>query len=1742
MCKRTCALLRLLAFLICFPALVVHALPPATPLPGLPLSFESNRGQAPAAYTYILHRRGMQAMFSQGGVDFRLPGSPTGSNTVSTKATSPLRFNLIGSSPLAHPSGEQPNRAESNYLLGANSSQWIAHVPNYSRVVYRGIYPGVSLVFYGRDGELEHDFILAPLADPAVISFLMEGAQRVELSPEGNLHIASAAGSLVLRKPTAYQQAGGKPAPVDVSFLLAPDGRVSFRVGSYDRSRPLVIDPVLTFSTYLDGSTTDNITAVTTDGGGNIYLTGFTTSTDFPTVKPLQPASGCGLDACNYVFITKLDPTGKTLIYSTYLGGGFLDYGGAIAVDAQGDAIVAGISSSSNFPQAGSLPARSSRPDCYFLASLTPDGSAFNYSGLIGGSQGAYAPNNGRVAVDAAGNAYLAGLTDDPTFPITPGTLAPTFSGYPNSITFVMKVAPSGQLLYSTVIPGNAAYNPLDVFTNLFSVTAISVDASGQAIVAGSGGEGLPTTSGVVAPNYPNATVNVEGGEAGFILQLSPTASAINYATYIPGTDLVGGMAIDSKGNFYLAGETSETNLPTSANAYQKTVTVGREGGIQSGYVIELNPQVTSILAATYLNGTNSSINGGTSLRALALDSHNNVFVGGLTGSADFPLQDPLTAEYEISSTSAAMVLAALPPDLSSLSFGSYLSSADGIYPGSLFAALTVDASDNFIVAGTTYANDFPTTAGSFQTSPPPSPTPNALYDHTFVAKINMSIPAPSVCPSSWNVNLGQVNALTASTVTLNITNCGNAPLSINSITSSLATVTTAENCGSVAPGAICPIALTFSPIDGTASGGTLSLEDNAVVSPQVISVSGQGIAPNLTTRANPFPMGHYLVGTQSPVYSLILFNQGNAPLIMSSLTITGNGFSISQNGCTGLVASGSPCEVNLVFAPAVPGAASGALTIASNDPVHPQFVIALSGAGDSAYDTPSISIVGPGNQVVQQTVPINGGPVSLQVAGSNFYPASVVQFDGVPQPTTFMTNSLIQVSLLASSLTALGEFPLTVVNPTPGGGVSPAVTITTYQYLPLATSAIVSVPATKLIYAAIPSTSTSSPNTVIPIDPSTGAAQTPIPVGNNPVLLAASSDGSYLFVANGGDSTVQRINLATSRVEATFPFAPNVYCPQCEIVPATDLQTIPGAPQEVVLAQGGMVALYNGSGLVNYVPSTPILYFAPSFNSIAFAGNPLTLYAEPFTSVQNSFFNTAAITTSGLSYTPISGSNQGPPAGTGSQIVSDGTLLYTNTGEVWDPSTQTQVGSFPVSDAYDAGVSLALDTGLGQLYAGGLGELVDLAITSYGVKSLAMQTTLAFPSINGDELYSLTRWGNNGFAFVVPFVYTGAGGIYLTRSDGLTNQQLLNPVPSLLSLSPSSANAGDPAVVLTVKGTNFLPASTVAWNGAALPTTYISGTQLMVSIPASDLATAGTADVTVTTPAPGGGTSSLQGFIVNPVAPAASLSGSSIEFGMVTQGIASAPQPVTLTNSGNAALAISSIAAAGDFTETNNCGATLASSAACQIQLVFTPTATGVRSGTLTFVDNAHGAPQIITLQGTGVAPVSLAPVAGSATTATVSSGGTANYNLSLTAAPGFAGKVTLSCSGAPQNATCTLNPANLTLASGGSAKFSVAVTTGVSQSATIHSIAGTRLAGLGITSLLLLPLLNRIRRAARCFSLCVAIVCVAFVLSGCGGGSMTTPNNPAPPATPAGTYQLTVTATAGASQIKQSLTLTVQ
>jgi Bacterial Ig-like domain (group 3)/Abnormal spindle-like microcephaly-assoc'd, ASPM-SPD-2-Hydin/Beta-propeller repeat len=1422
----------------------------------LPIAFEENRGQSATDAAYHLHRDAVDAFFVRDGVDLRLGGATQSEGTLH------LRF-VRGS---GAPVGKDQLSGHANYLIGRDSSRWVRNVPLYSEVDYTDIYPGISLSFYGNEKDLEHDFQVAPGADPAQIAFRVDNSSDVEVLADGDLRVDSRYGALTLEKPVAYQMTAGRRRSVDAEFLVGSDKTVRFKIGSYDRNAPLVIDPVLVFSTYLGGTGTDTIYAATTDASGNVLVTGTTTSTDFPVKNPEQGIpSSCASFGCTEVFVTKLDPAGKTLIYSTYLGGTGNNQGAAIAVDGSGNAIVGGTSSSQDFPQAGSINSSSCQINdgCYFLASLKPDGSALNYSGLIGGQQGNYAGNaNDVIAVDQTGNAYLGGVTDDAHFQITPGTLTTTVSGYPYDQMFVLKVDPTGKLIYSTIVPGNGSQDPSQPFNNAFYPTGIAVDTSGNVTASGWGGLGLPTTAGVVSEGFPNASVNVESPTAGFVLQLDATASAINFASYLPGTDKAGGLAVDSKGDLWVAGTTSETTLPVSANAYQKTPSTSGDSGPLSGYILEVDPKATTVMAATYLDGSGQS-DESSSFSAIALDSKSNVWVGGMTSSADFPLQDPFVTELETTGSIDDMIVAEMSSDLSKVEFGSFLNSVDPSFEGSSFSALTVDASDHVIVAGYTDSKNFPTTAGSFEPSLPPPASQYSIPLHSFVVSIDPSVAAPAVCFDTLSVNLGSVNANASASQTVHVTNCGNAALDISGITSSDPTVKAQQSCGTIAPAGVCAVTLTFTPVSSATTTGTVTLSDNAITIPQTIQFTGQGIAPKISS-SNQLAFGHFLVGTQGPTLVLGIANQGQATLAISSVKVSGNGFSLVQTDCIAAIPQFSGCDIQLAFEPPSPGALTGSVVIDSNDPVTPQLTVALTGTGDAAYSVASITSIGAG------TVQINNGPAQLTVTGANFYPQSIVQVNGVAQASTFVNNGTLQVTVAASSLTALGELPLTVVNPTPGGGSSPAAVITPYETLTIDPVALVSVPSTGMLYAAIAASGAENPNTVVPVDPTTGTVGTAIPVQEQPDLLAPSSDGAYLYVANDGAQTVQRINLKTNAVERTFDYTPNLYCSDCSNLSATDLASVPGSPTEVVLSQGEWLTLYNDSGRVNYVPNDGVCCYAdPDFGSIALAGNPLTVYGLPF-SFGGNYFQIAGITGSGLTYQRPTGSNTGQNNSTGAQVISDGTLLYTSAGEIWDPASQQQVGSFPIQSydvtSYPNQRSIALDSSAGEFYSIGdqnyNGYSSAIVISAYSLKTYALTGSLAFPQLTYPLAGDIVRWGTDGLAFISSAPSSSDLQIYLLRSS-VVSPSSLNPLPILTKISPTSANAGGVAFTLTVSGSGFLSSSTALWNGNALTTQYVSATQLTASVPASLIAQAGTAQVAVSNPGPGGGSSSVIDFAI---------------------------------------------------------------------------------------------------------------------------------------------------------------------------------------------------------------------------------------------------------------------------------------
>jgi Abnormal spindle-like microcephaly-assoc'd, ASPM-SPD-2-Hydin/Beta-propeller repeat len=1692
----------------------------------LPVVFEENQGQVGPEFRFLNRSNGLETLYGSSGVHMRLPDKTGRVTEIQMRWLHAGRPSMVA---------EKPLPGQSNYLLGSDPSRWIKRIAQSAQIRYHQLYPGVDLVFHGTGDSIEHDFEVQAGADPAKIAFSLD--QPVVMGKDQSLQVEVGGHALHFAKPLAYQQYGHERKQIPVAFLVSPAGIVTFRLGKYDSSRALVIDPVLTFSTYLTGTASDTIRAITTDASGNVYVTGETLATDFPLKNPEQSTCSNCINGDNDVFVTKLDPTGQTLLYSTYLGGTRGAEGGSIAVDGQGNIVVAGTATGSDFPHTPAAPAEcQTTASCFFLTSLKPDGASFNYSILLGGAQDEPGSgNDGHLALDSAGNAYFAGNTNDPNFPTTPGTLSSSVSGYPNTALVVLKMDTTGTLTYSTAIPGNAPANPENSYTNLFQVEGIAVDTNGQATVAGTSGPGLPTTSGTLQASFPVTTTG--GGVAGFLLQLNSTATALNYATYLPGTDSAAGLAVAGDGSVYIAGSTAETNLPTSANAYLKALVPCPDVNCNAGYIMKLNSSATTVVAATYLDGTDSTQNGGGMLEGLSLDSHSNPVVGGLAGTTAFPLVNPFVSQFEQPS---GLVIAQMSSDLSTLLFGSFLSSTNSFpYAYSLFNAVAVDPNDHVLVAGTTYAANFPTTPGSFEPQLPLQPNEGQNTYHAFLASLNLATPAPSVCLSSWQVNFGLVPALTTTSQSLTLTNCGNAPLHLTSYTSSFPTVATTGTCAVVAAGSTCTIQVSFSPANSTALSGTITLTDDAAIPTQTVAVTGQGSAANLVPSPTSLNMGHLLVGTQGASVQLLLENQGTAPLVVSALSISGD-FSIASNGCTTPMSPSTICPVSLQFTPTAEGARTGSLTITSNDPVNPQLTVPLSGIGDSVYAAPTVTSIEP------KVVLVGVAGQQLQVTGSNFYPASVVSINGKAQATTFVSNTQLTAAVDGPSVAAIGEEPVTVFTPTPGGGESNAVPLTPYQTLAINPSFLISVPATGMLYASIPASSITNPNTIVPIDPTTGKTGTPIPVGNDPRMMAASDDGKYIYVALYADQTIQRVNLQTSTVERTFPF-PIVSFVTTSPLTVSDMHVVPGENQSLVAAFIGTIALFNDGGLVNIIPGS---YPGLDVTSFTFLNSPNTFYSLPLDFRTNAP-EVYTIGTGGLQTAVPSLTVSGINGNGGFALATDGTLLFTSNGSVWDPAAPKLLGTFQLSiynvnSASDES-SLTADAGPGQVYFLGdqpyTNNSTALVLSAFDKTNFTLVGALPFEQVNFPFVSNLVRWGANGFSFIAPGNGLTDQEIYILSSS-LAPAPPNNPLPTVSAILPASVVAGAAAFPLTVNGSGFISSSVVDWNGTPLTTTYVNGTQLTATVTAADVAAAGGASVTVQNPAPGGGASAAVAFTIAAAPGQLSVSPGTIAFGNQSVGVPSPAQTVTLTNTGGQPISVASLAASSQFSETNNCGTTLSPAASCKVSVIFTPAASGSQTGTLTLTDDAMSSPQTVTLSGTGVASaLTIVPGSGGSTSATITSGQSATYNLSLTGSPGLTGAVTITCSGAPTGAVCNVTPSSLNLTSGQSSNFTVTVNT--APTANLAPFERAAIAGcLWLCALALFPFFaraKRVRALLLTFSLLIACA-VGAGLSGCGGGQSSSSTTTGGSQVVPGSYSIHVSATEGSVTATQTLSLTVQ
>jgi hypothetical protein len=676
----------------------------------LPLSFEENKGQTDSQVKYLT--RGPGFILYVTGKELVLTGQGSSRGM--------LRMKLEGANQHAKVEPLDKLPGITNYFIGNDPSRWRTHIANYGKVAVRGVYPGIDLIVYGNQRQLEYDLALAPGADPTRIRVKFDGAESMQEQPNGDLVIRGAGTELLQRKPVIYQMIGSQRHLVDGRFALRGRNQVAFEVAHYDARKPLVIDPSVVFSTYLGGSLSDQANGIATNVTG-IYIIGSTNSPDFPNNNAFHANfSGGATDA----FVTKLKVDGTAIVYSTYLGGTNADTGQAIVVDAQGSAYITGSTTSANFPLSATVqPLYGGNSDA-FITKVNPAGDGLTYSTYLGGIGQDKATG---IAIDGNNNAYITGSTTG-SFPLS-GAMQSSFGGG-TSDAFVAAINPTGNaLLYSTYVGG---------FGNDFS-NGIAADAAGNVYITGSTNGGFPVV---------NAFQTAFGGGTSdaFVTKLT-AAGSLSYSTYLGGlgADSGQGIALDSSGSAYVTGSTSGS-FPLAA-AVQGTY----GGGTSDAFLSQFSPN-GSLTFSTYLGG--GGVDNG---NAIAVDSAGNIYLTGFTNSVSFPVVNALQTN------AAGAFVAKLAASSHTYVYASY-------FGGSQMDAGTGITSDS---TGLAYVTGY-TTGGLFVQSAVQAAFGGGAFD-AFVATISdtttpicsFTLSPPSPVNFSINGGTGTIN------IAASFNNCG---------------------------------------------------------------------------------------------------------------------------------------------------------------------------------------------------------------------------------------------------------------------------------------------------------------------------------------------------------------------------------------------------------------------------------------------------------------------------------------------------------------------------------------------------------------------------------------------------------------------------------------------------------------------------------------------------------------------------------------------------------------------------------------------------------------------------------------------------------------------------------------------------------------------------------------------------------------------------------------------------------
>jgi hypothetical protein len=899
----------------------------------------------------------------------------------STALPSVLRLVEVGANPASSVLGLDRLPGRTDYFIGNDPKNWRADVPSYARVKYQDIYPGVDLIFYGNHRRLEHDFVLAPGVDPAVIHLRIEGARSLRIDKRGNLAVRVPGGAVALEKPDVYQEIQGVRREVAANYVLAADRSVSFKIGTYDATQALVIDPVLDYSTYLGGSATgDDAFGIAVDGNGDAFVTGVTSSATFPTNNGVPPPVG---QAFPTVFVTELNPAGTATVYSTYLSGTAAGTGLGIAV-AAGKIYVTGQTMANDFPvtagtayNATGAPSHSNAKGIGFLSVLDPTKvglASLAYSTYFGGSGAASGGDISlTVAADGTGSAFLAGVSTSPDFPLKNNIPPPGADVLPSvaGSGFVARIdtgtSGSAGLIYSTFLGGNGVAGTLNGGAFGDVVLSVTADANKNAFVTGeTTSTDFPTTANAFQGAAPTGAAN----GAVFVSRINTTLSgsaSLTYSTYLEGAtvnafgDIGRGIALGPAPNSlaYVTGSTSSPLFPTTAGAPSMPA-AGNGNGVAFVSQIDTGAANNSLKYSATIGGT-----GGDSATGVQVDGQGNAYVSGGSGSANFPTTPGAFQGSFAPGAFGDGFLFKLNPggngaaDLVYSSFfggtgsGASVDGANGI-------AIDPGANPNVYITGVTFSN------ANFPVFPQPGALQTALIgtSSAFVAKLTLS-PVVSVAPNSitfvpavlvGNTSQPQFVTLTNNTgqvVPYTLTKTGADPGDFAAAPGAPAGGTPCPAGSLAANTPPCTIGVTFKPSIANVETANLVIGYTAfgVVNSQTVTLNGTGtnMAVSLAPGNVVFP--GQLVTTTSAAMPVVLSNS-SASAIAISAAVTGD-FAETDN-CGANLAANSTCTYNVTFKPtADANPRVGTLIVTSNG--NPLPTVNLSGtAQDFSLTAPA--------------------------------------------------------------------------------------------------------------------------------------------------------------------------------------------------------------------------------------------------------------------------------------------------------------------------------------------------------------------------------------------------------------------------------------------------------------------------------------------------------------------------------------------------------------------------------------------------------------------------------------------------------------------------------------------------------------------------------------------------------------------------------------------------------------------